>query len=168
MYLPRKQWLSGICGSQDITQLAQYFPGKENMIADQKFREMRDCSNWQLNRQVFLKILLSISHHGCQPICLATDIPVTEVLQLEARPCSKKPQMPSNRTGSAIPTHFGTLLDKSSQWWRTRQWTWFWSPQSGHPNRGTRNSSAFWGRTHWESLLSRTWCRSLRRASNQK
>ena len=40
-----------------ITLLTQYLLGKDNTIADQNLREMKDHSNWLLHREVFRMIL---------------------------------------------------------------------------------------------------------------
>ena len=45
------------CLQRDITLSAQYLPGKDNTIADQESREMKDRSDWLLNREVFGMIL---------------------------------------------------------------------------------------------------------------
>ena len=53
--IARELWMW--CLQRDISLSAQYLPGKDNTIADQESREMKDRSDWLLNREVFRKIL---------------------------------------------------------------------------------------------------------------
>ena len=53
--IARELWMW--CLQRDISLSAQYLPGKDNTIVDQELREMKDRSDWLLNRDVFGKIL---------------------------------------------------------------------------------------------------------------
>ena len=52
--IARDMWMW--CLRRAMNLSAKYFPGKENTIADEKFREMKDCSDWMLNTGVFKHI----------------------------------------------------------------------------------------------------------------
>ena len=44
------------CPNRNIHLSAQYLLGKENIIADEELRVMKECSDWLLNRSVFRQI----------------------------------------------------------------------------------------------------------------
>ena len=58
--IARELWMW--CLQRDISLSAQYLPGKDNTIVDQELREMKDRSDWLLNREVFGKILHRFPH----------------------------------------------------------------------------------------------------------
>ena len=58
--IARELWMWYL--QRDISLSAQYLPGKDNTIADQESREMKDRSDWLLNREVFRKILCHFPH----------------------------------------------------------------------------------------------------------
>lgn len=50
-HIVKELWLW--CLNRDITVVAEHLPGVLNTIADEKFRVMKDRSDWKLNPQIF-------------------------------------------------------------------------------------------------------------------
>ena len=53
--LTREPWMW--CLERNIHIQAQHLPGRLNQLADQESREMKDRSDWKLDRETFLKII---------------------------------------------------------------------------------------------------------------
>ena len=61
-------------------------PGKQNIVADEESRAMRDRTDWMLCPQTFHKNQQSNRTPLSGPVCISPDSPTTGLCELEARP----------------------------------------------------------------------------------